>query len=106
MNLVYDHGKEEYLWRYSLQYGFQKKIGPLSNIFRVQNWVLQKDRIFTKDGYYYLLTAEGGTWYDHAVTIARSRNIDGPYEVHPDNPLLTSKGDLFLPCRGQAMLTW
>lgn len=40
--------------------------------------------------YYYLLTAEGGTRYEHAATIARSKHIEGPYEIHPDNPILTS----------------
>src|SRR5690606_18979010 len=35
--------------------------------------------------------AEGGTGYGHAVTMARSRNIDGPYEMHPDIHLITSK---------------
>ncbi|MEN2450828.1 family 43 glycosylhydrolase, partial [Bacillus sp. JR_15] len=40
--------------------------------------------------YYYLLTAEGGTRYEHAATIARSRQIEGPYEVHPDNPILSA----------------
>lgn len=43
--------------------------------------------------YYYLITAEGGTYYGHAVTVARSRNIRGPYEVHPNNPILTSRDD-------------
>lgn len=33
---------------------------------------------------------QGGTVYEHAVTVARSRSIDGPYEVHPENPVLTS----------------
>ncbi len=49
--------------------------------------------IYQRGGWFYLLTAEGGTGYDHAVTVARSRSIEGPYEVHPDNPLLTSAGD-------------
>ncbi len=46
--------------------------------------------LYRRGGYYYLLTAEGGTFYDHAVTVARSRHIHGPYEVHPQNPILTS----------------
>ncbi|MFW5787868.1 MAG: family 43 glycosylhydrolase, partial [Halanaerobiales bacterium] len=33
------------------------------------------------------------TGYNHAVTIARSKNITGPYEVHPENPILTAKDD-------------
>ena len=39
----------------------------------------------------YLTTAEGGTGYDHAVTMARSGSIDGPYELHPDIHVITSK---------------
>lgn len=42
--------------------------------------------------YYYLMTAEGGTFWEHAVTVARSKNIEGPYELDPHNPMLTSKG--------------
>jgi len=37
------------------------------------------------------MTAEGGTSYYHAVTMARSRSIAGPYEVDPENPILTAK---------------
>lgn len=39
---------------------------------------------------YYLVTAEGGTGVNHAVTVARAPRIEGPYEVHPENPILTS----------------
>ena len=44
--------------------------------------------LYKKDGYYYLLIAEGGTEYGHSMTIARSRAIEGPYEGNPDNPIL------------------
>ncbi len=44
-----------------------------------------------RGGWYYLTVAEGGTGYDHAVTMARSRNIGGPYELHPDTHLITAK---------------
>lgn len=46
--------------------------------------------LFFREGYYYLCTAEGGTGFFHAATLARSRNLTGPYELHPDNPVLTS----------------
>lgn len=39
--------------------------------------------------YYYLMIAEGGTEFGHKVTIARSKNINGPYESCPKNPILT-----------------
>lgn len=48
--------------------------------------------IYKKDGWYYLLLSEGGTEYGHTVTIARSRNIDGPYQPNPASPILTHIG--------------
>ena len=47
--------------------------------------------IYKKDGYYYLLIAEGGTEMGHKVNIARSKNIEGPYTSCPTNPILTQK---------------
>lgn len=47
--------------------------------------------IYKKDGYYYLMIAEGGTDFHHSVTIARSRKITGPYEGCPSNPILTHR---------------
>ncbi len=46
--------------------------------------------LYKKDGYYYLMLAEGGTSWEHAITIARSKTLDGPYELHPQTPLITS----------------
>ena len=40
---------------------------------------------------YYLMVAEGGTSYNHAVMIASSDNIEGPYDSNPKNPILTSR---------------
>lgn len=45
--------------------------------------------IYKKDGYYYLMLAEGGTEHGHFVTIARSRDLLGPYTPCPSNPILT-----------------
>jgi xylan 1,4-beta-xylosidase len=47
--------------------------------------------LYKRDGYYYLLTAEGGTGWGHAVTMARSRSLRGPYELHPDTYILTAR---------------
>jgi hypothetical protein len=46
--------------------------------------------LYRKDGWYYLLVAEGGTGMKHMVTMARSKNILGPYESDPANPELTN----------------
>ncbi|MDE7297469.1 MAG: glycoside hydrolase family 43 protein, partial [Lachnospiraceae bacterium] len=41
--------------------------------------------------WYYLLTAEGGTGYEHCVTMARAGSVWGPFETDPENPVLTSE---------------
>ncbi|MBF9130536.1 glycoside hydrolase family 43 protein [Plantactinospora sp. S1510] len=63
-------------------------------------------RLYRRDGWYYLVTAEGGTSWPHQVTVARSRALHGPYEVDPDGPLLTSFGrpDLTLQKAGHGSL--
>ena len=44
--------------------------------------------IYRKDGFYYLLLAEGGTEYGHHAVMMRAENIWGPYEGSPHNPLV------------------
>jgi xylan 1,4-beta-xylosidase len=48
-------------------------------------------RLLRKDGYVYLMIAEGGTAQNHAVTVLRARDVRGPYEVAPHNPILTHR---------------
>ncbi|KAF6823832.1 Xylosidase/arabinosidase [Colletotrichum musicola] len=68
--------------------------------------------MYKRDGWYYLLIAEGGCFADHHTIMARSRNIWGPYESNPANPVLgktspdsyiqyTGHGDLFQDPSGQ-----
>lgn len=45
--------------------------------------------VYKKDGYYYLLLGEGGTEYAHSTTIGRSKNLFGPYEASPLNPIIS-----------------
>ena len=47
--------------------------------------------IYKEHGLYYLLVAEGGTGKNHAVMIAASENILGPYEENQRNPILTTR---------------
>ncbi|TDQ37467.1 glycoside hydrolase family 43 protein [Aureibacillus halotolerans] len=69
----------------------QRLIGPKEIIFKGTNLKLtEAPHLYKMGDYYYLLTAEGGTKYEHAATIARSTSLHGPYEVHPSNPLITS----------------
>lgn len=56
--------------------------GP--NLYRVGDW-------------YYLVTADGGTGYDHQVTVSRSRTLTGPYARDPGGPLITARHRPELP---------
>ena len=47
--------------------------------------------IYKKDGNYYLLIAEGGTSYNHAIMVAISDNITGPYIPNDRNPIFSSR---------------
>ncbi len=47
--------------------------------------------LYKRDGRYYLLVAEGGTSFNHAVVVAVSERITGPYQSNPRNPILTSR---------------
>jgi xylan 1,4-beta-xylosidase len=47
--------------------------------------------LYRKDGWYYLTIAEGGTGPGHAVSVARSRSLEGPWAGDPRNPILTHR---------------
>jgi xylan 1,4-beta-xylosidase len=47
--------------------------------------------LYKRNGTYHLITAEGGTGWGHAVTMARSRRLTGPYELHPDVTVLSAR---------------
>ncbi|PGH02005.1 hypothetical protein AJ79_07743 [Helicocarpus griseus UAMH5409] len=69
-----------------------KLVGPRKNIFPGSKLdFVEGPHVYKRNGWYYLLTAEGGTSYTHAATLARSRDISGPYELHPQTHILTSK---------------
>lgn len=70
----------------------QALTGERVNIFKgTPIGFTEAPHLYKRNGYYYLITAEGGTGWGHAVTMARSRNLRGPYELHPDTYILTSR---------------
>jgi len=85
----------------------RKLIGKRINIFKGTSIGLtEAPHLYKRDGWYYLITAEGGTGWGHAVTMARSKNITGPYELHPDKYILSSRNrpDAELQRAGHASL--
>jgi xylan 1,4-beta-xylosidase len=76
------------------EYSHEKRslVGPYHNIFRGTSiGFTEGPHLYRRNGFYYLLTAEGGTGWGHAVTLARARELTGPYELHPDVYVLTSR---------------
>jgi xylan 1,4-beta-xylosidase len=70
----------------------RKLIGERVNIFKGTSLgFTEGPHLYKRNGWYYLLTAEGGTNWNHAVTLARSRKITGPYELHPDTYILSAR---------------
>ena len=47
--------------------------------------------LYKIDGTYYLMTAEGGTGYNHSEVVYRSDAVDGPYVPCKVNPILTQR---------------
>jgi beta-xylosidase len=82
------------------------KMGPVHSLWNGTGGVWPEGpHIYKKDGWYYLLIAEGGTAEDHSVTMARARNITGPYTPSPYNPHLTNRGtDQYFQTVGHADL--
>jgi len=96
VNQLWDHrpGRNRFagivLQEYSVRE--RKLVGERRNIFKgTPLGFTEGPHLYKRGGYYYLLTAEGGTGWGHAVTFARSRELAGPYELHPRNPILTSR---------------
>jgi len=101
VNMLWDHRVRPLLFAgIALQeydHKAQKLVGPVKNIYKGTDLKLvEGPHLYKRNGkdgrpWYYLMTAEGGTGYDHAVTFARSRSIDGPYETHPEKYVVTAK---------------
>lgn len=94
VNMVWDPraGRHPFYGISLQQYDHEAKklIGERQIIFKGTNIKLtEAPHLYKINGYYYLLTAEGGTRYDHRATIARAKQIEGPYELSPHNPLIT-----------------
>lgn len=98
VNMIWDHRRQDnpFLGIAIQEYSHEQKklIGESKLIFKGTDIkTTEGPHIYKKDGYYYLLTAEGGTVYEHAATLARSKELYGEYELHPQNPILTSFHD-------------
>jgi xylan 1,4-beta-xylosidase len=96
LNMLWDHrpGANRFAGIVLQEYSVaeRKLIGERKNIFAgTPLGFTEAPHLYKRDGWYYLLTAEGGTNWNHAVTMARSRNLTGPYELHPDIYVISAR---------------
>lgn len=96
VNMLWDHrpGKNRFggivLQEYST--AENKLVGERYNIFNGTSLgFTEAPHLYKRDDYYYLITAEGGTGWGHAVTMARSRDLLGRYALHPDTYILSAR---------------
>lgn len=111
VNMLWDHrpGRNRFAGIVLQEYSpaEQRLVGPVHLIFQGTSiGFTEGPHLYKRGGYYYLLVAEGGTGWGHAVTMARSRKLTGPYELHPDVYVLSSRNrpDVELQRAGHADL--
>lgn len=96
LNMLWDHrpGHNRFAGIVLQEYSVKERrlIGERVNIFKgTALGFTEAPHLYKRDGWHYLLTAEGGTNWNHAVTMARSRNLTGPYELHPDTCIMSAR---------------
>ena len=78
------------IWQAPLDFEAGEVLGPLIDIWNGTGLPSpEAPHMYKKDGWYYLLTAEGGTRERRRSNFARSRSLYGPYEGDPSNPVLS-----------------
>ncbi len=98
LNMVWDHrpGRNRFAGIVLQEYlpDSQALVGEPRLIFEgTELGCTEGPHLYKRNGWYYLMTAEGGTGYEHAVTMARSRRIHGPYIPDPNGPVVTSRNN-------------
>jgi xylan 1,4-beta-xylosidase len=96
VNQLWDHrpGRNRFNGIVLQEYSHAKGglIGERRNIFPGTSiGFTEAPHLYKRNGWYYLITAEGGTGWGHAMTMARSRSLAGPYELHPDKYFVTAR---------------
>ena len=85
-------GNDAFIWMSEINLATFELVGPKIELWRGTGGIYPEGpRIYKRNGFYYLLIAEGGTLHNHTTSIARSENIAGPYKSSPRNPVLTHK---------------
>ena len=81
------------IWVQELDLNQWKLVGERYSVWRgaCGGCCVEGPHMYKIHGKYYLMVAEGGTSYNHAVMISASDNVSGPFDSNPRNPILTSR---------------
>ncbi len=82
------------IWGSEIDLKEMKLAGERKILWRGAMWnsyAPEGPHLYKKDGWYYLMIAEGGTEHMHAVTISRCDTVLGAYEGYQGNPILTHR---------------
>lgn len=96
VNMLWDHraGRNRFAGIVLQEYSVAERrlLGQRRLIFQgTALGLTEAPHLYKRGGWYYLLTAEGGTNWNHAVAMARSRTLTGPYELHPDTHIMSAR---------------
>lgn len=71
----------------------ERRTAGTTTLLHQEQTLVEGPNLYHVGDWYYLLIAAGGTGWNHAVTMARSRSLMGPYERDPEPFVLTSRDD-------------
>jgi len=110
--LIHDDGRT---WMINLQWDFrqnhsgffgiiqqeydieqQKLVGPIYTLLEKQG-LIEGSNLYKVGDYYHLILAKGGTGWLHSISLARSKHINGPYEVDSKPYILSARDNEALP---------
>jgi xylan 1,4-beta-xylosidase len=94
VNMMWDfrkgHGRFAGIVLQEYDHAARTLIGPMHHI--LQKPVLTEGpNLYKVNGWYYLMLAEGGTGWNHGISMARARTITGPYKLDPREAVLTTR---------------
>jgi len=86
-------GKYRFAGNYIQEYDPRERrlIGPPIPTVIKPNVLCEGPNLYKVDGWYYLMMAQGGTGWNHGISMARARQIEGPYELDPQPLVITSR---------------
>lgn len=82
---------QEFDWRSGKMVGESTQLVNGGIDIRTKPVWIEGPHIIKKDGFYYMIAAEGGTGDNHSEVVLRSEKLRGPYVPYAGNPILSQR---------------